>query len=161
LVLSPPKTKILFVCAANICRSPLAEGLMRHRLRQAGLQRKVEVRSAGTHASMPGHKPDARAMRVAQKNGFNLKGIRARQIRVKDFAECELVVALDNGNLKELVRICPDEYIYKVKLLMSFAPGLGSEEVPDPYYGNYRGFEEVFGLIDSAIQRLVRKISGQ
>ena len=150
-----PKTQILFVCAANICRSPLAEGVMRHRLQEMGLQGKIVVGSAGVRASQSRQKPDMRAQRVAAAAGVSLAGIKARQITAKDLIHNEIVVAMDRSNLGILGELSPAVHRHKLHLLMSFAPELGLDEVPDPYYGNYGGFEEVFRLVDIGVSGLL------
>ncbi len=150
-----PKTKVLFVCAANICRSPLAEGVMRHRIQEMGLQGKIVASSAGVRASQPGQKPDKRAQRVAAAAGVSLAGIKARQIKTKDLIHAEIVVAMDRSNLCVLEELSPAVHRHKLHLLLSFAPEVGLDEVPDPYYGNYGGFEEVFRLIDTGVSGLL------
>lgn len=150
-----PKTKVLFVCAANICRSPLAEGVMRHRVQEMGLRGEIVAASTGVRASQPGHKPDMRAQRVAAEEGVSLAGIKARQIKAKDLIHNEIVVAMDRSNLRILVELSPAVHRHKLHLLMSFAPEMGLDEVPDPYYGNYGGFEEVFRLIDTGVSGLL------
>ena len=158
MALFTQKTRVLFVCAANICRSPLAEGLMRHRLQELGLQGQFRADSAGTRASQRGHKPDARAQKVAGAAGVSLAGIKARQVTVKDMVRSDYIVAMDASNYKDLIKMCPPEDQFKIKLLMSYAPEFGVEDVPDPYYGNYGGFEEVFRLIDGAVNQLIKHI---
>ena len=150
-----PKTQVLFVCAANICRSPLAEGVMRHRLQEMRLQRKFVADSAGVRASLSRQKPDLRAQRVAAAAGVSLAGIKARQITTKDLIHSEIVVAMDRPNLRQLEELSPVAVRHKLHLLLSFAPELGVDEVPDPYYGNYSGFEEVFRLIDAGVSGLL------
>ena len=143
------------VCTANICRSPMAEGIMRHRLQELGLQRAIRVASAGTRASLPGHKPDARAQKALAEAGVSLSRIKARQITVKDMLRSDYIVAMDTAIYDNLIEMCPPEHRHKVSLLMSYAPELGMEEVPDPYYGSYSGFEKVFQLIDPAVTQLL------
>jgi protein-tyrosine phosphatase len=150
-----PKTKVLFVCAANICRSPLAEGVMRHRLQEMGLQGKIVAASAGVRASQARQKPDMRAQRVAAASGVSLAGIKSRQIKTKDLIHNETVLAMDRSNLRMLRELSPVVHRHKLHLLMSFAPELGLEEVPDPYYGSYGGFEEVFRLIEIGVSGLL------
>lgn len=155
------KTSVLMVCAANICRSSMAEGMLKHRLQELNLQRQIQVDSAGTRASQPGHKPDLRAQKVMAEAGVSLARLKARQVTLKDMVRSDYIVVMDRSNYNDLVKICPPEHQLKIKLLMSFAPGLGVEEVPDPYYGNYKGFEEVFRLIDAAVSGLLRYMDNQ
>jgi protein-tyrosine phosphatase len=146
------------VCKANICRSPMAEAMLRFRLQELGLQGKIRVDSAGTMASQPRHKPDVRAQRVMAEAGVSLGRIKARQITVKDMLRSDYIVAMDTANYDNLVDICPPEHRHKLSLLMSFAPEMGVEEVPDPYYGNYSGFAEVFRLIDPAVTQFLSHV---
>lgn len=153
------KFDVLMVCTANICRSPLAEGLLRQRLRALGLHRKVLVRSAGTKASQPGHKPDPRARRVAEAVGVSLARIKAQQVTAGDLARSDCVLAMDLQNLRDLELMCLQADRHKLHLLLEFAPELGLEEVPDPYYGNYEGFEEVFRVIDAGLTGVSRYLA--
>jgi protein-tyrosine phosphatase len=132
--------------------------MLRHRLREMGLQRKFESQSAGTRASQPGHNPDPRAQRIAQEAGISLGGIRASQVSVKDLQRSDYVLAMDQSVVSDLLTICPPQEQGRISLLMSFAAGSGHDEVPDPYYGNYRGFEEVFRLIEEAVTGLLVRI---
>jgi len=161
LALFTQKTRVLFICAANICRSPLAEGVMRHRLQELGLHRQFQADSAGTRASQRGHKPDPRAQKVAGAAGVSLAGIKARQVTVKDMLRSDYIVAMDASNYKDLIKMCPPEHQLKIRLMMSYAPEFALEDVPDPYYGNFAGFEEVFRLIDAAVPGLMTYIVDQ
>lgn len=128
---------------------------MRHHLRQAGIDRRFKVSSAGTRASQPGARPDQRTVRVAAAAGIDIRRIRARRVTPEQLVRSDFVFALDTLNLVDLQAICPDEHRYKISLLLSHLPEQTLEDVPDPYYGNYRGFEEVFQLIESAARQLV------
>jgi len=151
------ETRVLFVCTENICRSPLAEGLMRHHLQLAGRARGVKVSSAGTMASQPGARPDQRAQKVADTAGVNLGRIRASRVTEKELVRSDFVFVMDNRNLEELLEICPPQERHKVSLLLTHLPGQNLDEVPDPYYGSYQGFEEVFQLIENAVLSLVSR----
>src|SRR5687768_10697322 len=120
--------KVLFVCLGNICRSPTAEGVMRHLLRERGLEDEVTVESAGTGAWHVGEPPDRRSTDAARRRGIALEGA-ARQVRASDFEEFELIVAMDRSNLRDLLAIAPDEAHDRIRLLLDEA------DVPDPYYG--------------------------
>lgn len=139
----------------NICRSPLAEGVLRHHLRRAGKGGEVAVNSAGTRASQRGARPDQRAQRVAAAAGVSLGSIRARKVTEKLLVEADFVFSMDHSNLKKLMDICPPEHRHKISLLLSQLPGQEQQDVPDPYYGNYRGFEQVYELIEGAVLNLV------
>lgn len=148
------KIHVLFVCKANICRSPLAEGMLRHRLGELGWQRRVDVRSAGTFAS-PGHYPDARARRIAAEAGIKLGKIKSSQISVKDILRSDHVLAMDQSVLEDLRAICPEQEQGRLSLLMRYAREVADTDVPDPYYGTYDGFEQVYLLIEEALSGLL------
>jgi low molecular weight protein-tyrosine phosphatase len=114
------RVSILFVCLGNICRSPTAEGTMRALVRQAGLEGQIELDSAGTGAWHVGEPPDARATAAARRRGIALEGA-ARQVRLTDFEEFDLILAMDRANLRELRRLAPDERARaRVRLLREF-----------------------------------------
>lgn len=148
--------RIAFVCLGNICRSPTAEAVMRHRVREAGLAGVVEVDSAGTAAWHEGKPADPRARQEARRRGIAMTG-RARQFRPEDFARFDLVLAMDRQNAADLRRLAPDgEAAAKVRLLRDFDPQAGADRaVPDPYYGGPEGFAEVFDMVDAACLGLI------
>ncbi len=150
-------TRVLFVCLGNICRSPLAEGIFRHLVDDAGLGDRIEVDSAGTGAWHAGEPPDARARAVAQKNGVALDGQRARKVEVDDFVEFDHVIAMDRQNLDDLLLLCPPPERRRVRLLRSHDPeGVG--DVPDPYFGGRAGFDDVFTMIDRCCRALLAEL---
>jgi low molecular weight protein-tyrosine phosphatase len=154
------RVRVLFVCLGNICRSPTAEGVMRKLVRDAGLEERIEVDSAGTGSWHVGEPPDARATRVARRRGIELEGA-ARQVRPRDFAEFDLILAMDASNLRNLQRLVPDEDARtKVRLLREFDPAAagGDLDVPDPYYGGPNGFEEVLDLVQAACAALLERL---
>jgi protein-tyrosine phosphatase len=148
-------TRILFVCRENICRSPLAEGLLRHYLRHSGVAGRHKVSAAGTRTSQPGARPDPRAQRLASAAGVEIRRIKARRVKESDLTDSDLVFAMDHTNLAELRKACPQEHLHKLHLFLAQCPDLGLEDVPDPYYGSYQGFAEVYELIDRALQCLL------
>ena len=156
-------TRILFVCLGNICRSPTAEGVMRALVREAGLEESIELDSAGTGAWHVGSPPDERATETARARGIALEGA-ARQVRRADFDDFDLLIAMDRKNLADLRRLAPDERARaRIRLLREFDPasaGLGVDEldVPDPYYGGPRGFEDVLDLVHAACEGLLAQI---
>jgi protein-tyrosine phosphatase len=151
-----PEFAILMVCMGNICRSPTAEGVLRHALQRAGLQGRVLVDSAGTHNYHPGSPPDERSQAHALKRGYDLSPLRARRVREADFAHFNLILAMDWDNLALLQGDCPPQYQSKLKRLMEFAPPpAASEVVPDPYHGGAQGFETVLNYIESATNGLL------
>lgn len=149
--------RVLFVCLGNICRSPTAEGVMRHRLQQAGLAAEVAVDSAGTAAWHIGKAPDPRTCAAAAQRGYRLHELRARQVQAEDFARFDLILAMDHDNLRELQRLRPDSAGAELDLLLRRG-GLAEHEVPDPYYGGSDGFERVLDLVESACERLIEQI---
>jgi protein-tyrosine phosphatase len=144
-----PRTRILFVCMGNICRSPTAEGVMRHLLAERGLDGEIEVQSAGTGGWHAGDPPDARATATARARGITLEGA-ARQVTADDFEDFDLLVAMDRDNLRDLQAIAPPGTEDKIRLLLD-----EERDVPDPYYGGPGGFEEVLDLVEAGCARLV------
>ncbi|HEX4926887.1 MAG TPA: low molecular weight protein-tyrosine-phosphatase [Burkholderiales bacterium] len=144
--------KILFVCTGNICRSPTAEGVLRHLAQRQKLD--LQVESRGTHDYHVGEPPDQRAQRHASRRGYDLSRLRARSVAAEDFARFDVIVAMDRSHLRALERACPDEHRAKLRL---FVPG---RDVPDPYYGGPEGFEAVLDLIEEGCARLLDEIAG-
>ncbi len=151
--------RLLFVCMGNICRSPTAEGVMRHLLREQGLEDEIEIDSAGTGGWHAGAPPDARATEAARRRGIVLEGA-ARKVRASDFEEYDLLLAADRENVDDLRAIAPDERARaKVRLLREFDPDShGNLDVPDPYYGGPGGFEDVLDLVEAACRGLLAEV---
>lgn len=140
---------VLALCLGNICRSPIAEGLLRAHLETRGFTTRVD--SAGTGAYHVGESPDPRSVQVMRERGHNISAQRARQLTMDDFARFDLILAMDQSNLRNARRLAPDEVAAaKVQLLLA-----DGAEVPDPYYGGPRGFDHVYELIDAAVARWV------
>lgn len=153
--------KILMVCTGNICRSPTAEGVLRHRLRQAGLDTQVRVDSAGTHDYHIGDPPDPRSIRAARAEGIDISSLRARQLSIKDFEHFDLMLAMDKGHHAIMQRLCPAPLQARVKLYLDFAPQQPLREMPDPYYGDLVGFNQVLQLCHAATDGLLASIRQQ
>lgn len=160
-----PVIQILMVCMGNICRSPTAEGVLRAKVAQAGLAKRVLIDSAGTHNYHPGSPPDERSQQHALRRGYDLSKLRARQVHEDDYADFDLILAMDWDNLALLQVDCPPQHAVKLKLLMEFADPratLGAV-VPDPYNGGVEGFEGVLDLTEAAcaglVQHLARSLS--
>ena len=151
---------VLMVCMGNICRSPTAEGVFRHLVEQAGLQDRVHIDSAGTLDYHAGSPPDDRASHHAALRGYDLSALRARQVHPRDFERFDLVLAMDEQNLRWLRRYCPPQHKPKLRRLMEFAPHLG-DEVADPYAGGPEGFETVLDHVEAACQGLLRHVQAQ
>ena len=150
------KTRILFVCMGNICRSPTAEGVLRHMAKQRGRSNLIESASAGTHANHVGAAPDPRAQAIASARGYELGGQKARRLRTVDFETFDHVLAMDADNLAQLEAQCPLEHRQKLGLLMRYARRQTQvREVPDPYYGGPQGFEVVLDYIEDACEGLI------
>jgi protein-tyrosine phosphatase len=139
----------------NICRSPTAEGVLRHKLALRGMSNVVEVASAGTHAHHIGDAPDPRAQAHAAKRGYDLSKQRARRLRSEDFANFDHLLAMDWDNLALMEEKCSPEHKRKVGLLMRFARKHDTPIVPDPYYGGLNGFEVVLDYIEDACDGLI------
>ncbi|WP_445398731.1 low molecular weight protein-tyrosine-phosphatase [Zobellella sp. An-6] len=152
------KVSVLFVCMGNICRSPTAEAVFRHKVRAAGLEMVID--SAGTIGYHSGAAPDGRSRAAGETRGYDFSGIRARKIRAEDFGDFDLILAADRSNLADLRAACPPGHQHKVKLLLSFAHQ-PEQEVPDPYHGGEQGFEHVLDLIESACDGLLDHLQRQ
>ncbi|MEM6959656.1 MAG: low molecular weight protein-tyrosine-phosphatase [Myxococcota bacterium] len=147
-------TRVCFVCLGNICRSPTAEGVMRHLADQNGVA--VEAESAGTSAYHIGEPPDSRSRAAAAARGIRVTGAAAQFTR-KDFARFDYVIALDRQNQRDLQALDPAQ---KVWLLRDFdAASPENADVPDPYYGGERGFEDVLDLCEAACEGLLQRIA--
>jgi len=148
--------KVLMVCTGNICRSPTAEGVLRHKLLAAGLAGCVEVQSAGTVDYHAGSPPDHRAQKAALRRGYDLSRQRARQLRPDDLQRFDLLLGMDAEHVERMVELCPQPPAGRVALLMDYSPRRPrGTEVPDPYYGSPAGFERVLDLIEEACDGLV------
>jgi protein-tyrosine phosphatase len=141
---------VLFVCTGNICRSPTAEAVLRHLAAAEGIE--LRIASAGIGDWHVGSAPDARAQRHAKGRGYDLSTLRARQVRARDFAEFDLILAMDRGHLSALERMAPPDERHKVRLF------LAGRDVPDPYYGGPEGFEQVLDLVEAACRDLLQEL---
>ena len=156
-----PVIQILMVCMGNICRSPTAQAVLQAKVAQAGLTQRVLIDSAGTHNYHPGSPPDDRSQAHALRRGLDLSALRARQIHPDDYADFDLILAMDWDNLALLQVDCPPQHAIKLKLLMEFAhpnAGLGAV-VPDPYHGGSGGFDQVLDLTDAACEGLLQHLT--
>jgi len=151
------KIGVLFVCMGNICRSPTAEGVFRHLVAEAGMEARIQVDSAGTHAYHVGEPPDRRATAAAERRGFSLANIRARRVCGADFERFDYLLAMDRDNLSLLRELSDPEYHDKIRLLLEFSSGR-EREVPDPYYGGATGFERVLDLVEEASRGLLETL---
>lgn len=150
--------KVLFVCTGNICRSPTAEGVMRERVAAMGLQEKIMVDSAGTHAYHVGEAPDSRSVATAKKRGILIDGLRARKIAPGDFDEFDLILGLDYEHVRHLRRMAPEGAKAVTDLFLDYAGNPKEKEVPDPYYSDQQHFEYVLDLIEAGVEPLIEKL---
>ena len=147
------------VCMGNICRSPTAEGVLRHKLRAAGLADVVEVDSAGTHDWHAGKPADPRSVSHALRRGYDLSLIRSRPVAAEDFERFDLILAMDWDNLALLQDACPAAHQRKLRRLSEFALVSTSPVVPDPYQGGPEGFDQVLDLVEDACDGVVLLLS--
>lgn len=155
---SAPRTRVLFVCTGNICRSPTAEGVMRSLVEERGLDGAVEVDSAGTIAYHAGEPPDRRMRRAALDRGYELAG-HARQVTRRDLEHFDLIVAMDRDNLAEL-RLLDGTGSSNLRLFSDFLPEGSPLDVPDPYYGGHQGFERVVDLVEQGCAAILDRLQG-
>lgn len=151
---------ILMVCLGNICRSPVAEGVMKSKLNKYNLS--IHVDSAGTAAYHIGENPDHRSIKNARKNGVDISQLIARQFEVADFNRFDRIYVMDAQNLKDVLHLAPTKADQlKVKLLLSELKNSSFKEVPDPYFGGEEGFQLVFDLLDDACDVVAKKIASE
>lgn len=151
-------TKILMVCLGNICRSPVAEGILKYKLKDQGLD-DVFVDSAGTSGLHAGEAPDKRAVESARRHGVDISSLIARQFTAKDFDEFDYIYVMDKSNYENVLSMARSEGDKKkVKLILNcHEPGC-DRPVPDPYWSGEEGFENVFNLLDCAADAIIREL---
>lgn len=152
--------RILFVCLGNICRSPTAEGVVRHLLADAP-HLDVELDSAGTAGYHNGAPPDPRSVRAALRRGIDLSGLRARRVTAKDFTDFDLILAMDRSNLQDLQAMRPRNSHAQLRLFMEYAADIEDLEVPDPYGGEAQDFERVLDLTEAAGRGLIAALQNR
>lgn len=154
--------RVLMVCMGNICRSPTAHGVLQSLIKQADLQQRIEVDSAGTHAYHVGEAPDTRSQQHARQRGYALHGLRARQVKASDCLAFDVILVMDQANetaVRALAQSFGDSQVqHKIMRLASFATRHRSDEVPDPYYGGEKGFDQVLDLVEDACQSLLGQL---
>ena len=149
------KTKILMVCLGNICRSPLAEGILSSKLDP----NKYQVESAGTGGWHVGSPPDPRSIEIAKKNGLDITNQRGRKFSEYDFETFDHIFVMDNANYKDVVRLAQNQTEKdKVQLILNEIFPNDNVDVPDPYYGGDKGFEQVFEMLNQACEKIMRRI---
>jgi len=151
-------TRILMVCLGNICRSPLAEGLLQSKLNFT----KFKVDSAGTYGGHAGSQPDKRSIAVAHKNGLDISPQRSRKFVIEDFNHFDMIYAMDDSNFKDLMSLAKtSEHQSKIRKILDEAFPGQSLEVPDPYHGGQQGFETVYKMLDKATSVIATKLQLQ
>ena len=149
-------TRLLIVCLGNICRSPMAEGALRARIRAAGLDDVVEVDSCGTGDWHVGNPPDPRAVRCAAGHGVDISGLRARTLLTSDYRAFDVLLCADASTARIVRSRAPDDATAEIALLLDWA-GQGGGDVPDPYIGDAAGFETVWTLVDDAARAIAAR----
>ena len=150
--------KILFVCTGNICRSPTAHAIARYQVKNLGLENKIISDSAGIDGFHSGEPSDHRAVEVGKERGIDFDGIKSRKILLEDFANFDLIFAMDKWHFKSMKLLSPKEHHHKIHMFLEYAE-INSEsgEVKDPYYGGIVGFEKVFDLIENGVEKIIGK----
>lgn len=153
-------TKILMVCLGNICRSPLAEGILRHKAEQNNLN--ITIDSAGTSNYHIGEHPDSRTIANARKHGVDVSKLKARQFSEKDFDDFDIIFVMDSSNYADVVSLARNEKDKnKVELILNRSYPNTNMSVPDPYFGGEQGFENVFILLDKACDIIVESLKNE
>jgi protein-tyrosine phosphatase len=155
------KVAILLVCTGNICRSPTAEGVMRHKARRRGLEDRVRIASAGTHGYHVGESPDPRAIEHASRRGYDISEQRAAQVAREDFDTFEYILAMDEGHLHLLQARQPKGSRARVHLFLDASRQWKGDDVPDPYYGGADGFEQVLDMVEEAADGWLDRIEAE
>ncbi|WP_236778438.1 low molecular weight protein-tyrosine-phosphatase [Pseudalgibacter alginicilyticus] len=147
--------RILMVCLGNICRSPLAEGILKSKLPKD----KFIIDSAGTANYHTGNPPDERSIEVAKKHGLNISNLKGRQFNVSDFEKFDLIYVMDTSNYNNVIKLAKNnDDIAKVKFILNEIYPNQNYDVPDPYYGGNKGFENVYRMLDEACEIISKKL---
>lgn len=148
---------ILFLCLGNICRSPMAEGAMRAACDDAGLD--WHINSAGTSDYHIGSPPDSRAIETAAEHGVDISDLAGRQLSVQDFYDFDMIIAMDDNNLRNASAIMPDDAMAELVLGLDLVPGKNGESVADPYYGGVDGFQTTWDDVRAIADALLKRFS--
>ena len=150
--------RVLFVCLGNICRSPLAQGVLENTLLKGSKRLALAADSAATHAYHTGASPDPRAIAAAARRGIDISGQQARPVNDNDFTQFDAIVVMDTSNLADLESRCPEHQRRKIMLFCDFIPAHQGEPVPDPYYGGEQGFDQVLDLLEQGMPALIQEL---
>lgn len=155
--------KVLFVCLGNICRSPTAHGIFQQLVDEAGLSQQIHVDSADTMGYHAGSEPDLRSQRTALDRGVDLGSQRSRQVTTQDFEDFDYILAMDSENLSNLntMHSKQPQFSVTLSLLLNYSANYRGRDVPDPYYGGPRGFEDVFEMVEDGCRGLLAAIQTQ
>lgn len=151
------KIQVLVVCTANVCRSPLAEGMLNHELQLRGLDHWVAVSSGGTHVGQPGRRPDPRAIEVATSHGFNIRRNKARQVKEEDIEKFHYILGMDQKCTQWLQRQATPDQLARIKLISDWGDNPGTD-ISDPYYSNREAFHASWQQLTPAVQGLVHHL---
>lgn len=146
--------RVLFICTGNICRSPMAEGVLLAKLHERGLEHRFQVDSAAIVDHNVGDAPDRRAAEIALKHNIDIRHLVARQVTLKDFEEFDFILAMDRNHLNQLKAMAPEPYQAKIKLFLEYTEE-EMKDIPDPYYDSINAFESVFDLINRGAESLI------
>jgi protein-tyrosine phosphatase len=151
------KIRVLFVCLGNICRSPLAEAIFNHKVRDKGLEAYIEADSCGTSNYHIGGSPDPRTMANASINGIVIEHC-GRQLTETDLAEFDFIIAMDNSNYRNILKLSNSmRFESKIKMMRDYDPS-GTGDVPDPYHGGEKGFQEVFDILNGSLDKFLKSL---
>jgi len=150
--------KILMVCLGNICRSPLAEGLLRDKIKSQKINALVD--SAGTSNYHIGEAPDPRSAEIARKYGIDISDLKGRQFGIEDFDQFDHIFVMDENNYADVLMLCRNQKDKdKIKLILNLTHPGQNKPVPDPYYGGAEGFENMYRLLDAATDKIIEELS--
>ena len=147
--------RLLFVCLGNICRSPMAEGVFRRVAEDEGVLHLFDIDSAGLGDWHVGQAPDPRAQAAAQNRGIDISGQSARQIAPADYDRFDMLLAMDGSNYQDMIQLAPSDARHKIRRFLEFAPQVGTQDVPDPFYSGSDGFDHALDLIEQAARGLL------
>lgn len=150
---------ILFVCTANICRSPMAEGVFRKMLADSGIKADLEIDSVGTHDYQVGKSPFPQAVASAKRRGYDITHLVARRLRPNDFDHFDMILAMDRANMAHLRTIAPTRCKQKIELLLDYGDRYQGKEIPDPYGGQRKDFERALDMIEDGCKGLVELLA--